>query len=139
MSVPKRNHVVNILQEFSIPLLAGAVVAMLGANFAGAWYQDALHWMPFGHVSLFGHDVTLHFLVNDLFMVFFFGIAAKEITEACLPGGSLNPVAKALVEAPAWLGGADGYGHRARVAGGAGGFRQGTPRRRLPAAAGGGG
>jgi NhaA family Na+:H+ antiporter len=108
MSVPKRNHVVNILQEFSIPLLAGAVVAMLGANFAGAWYQDALHWMPFGHVSLFGHDVTLHFLVNDLFMVFFFGIAAKEITEACLPGGSLNPVAKAINPLLATLGGVVG-------------------------------
>jgi NhaA family Na+:H+ antiporter len=108
MSVPKRNHVVNILQEFSIPLLAGAAVAMLAANFAGAWYRDALHWMPFGHVSLFGHDVTLHFLVNDLFMVFFFGIAAKEITEACLPGGSLNPIAKAVNPLLATLGGVVG-------------------------------
>jgi hypothetical protein len=69
MTAPKRNNVVNILQEFSIPLLSGAVVAMLAANFAGAWYRDALHWMPFGHVSLIGHDLTLHFLVNDIFMV----------------------------------------------------------------------
>jgi len=29
-------------------------------------------------------------------MVFFFGIAAKEITEACLPGGELNPPSKAI-------------------------------------------
>jgi NhaA family Na+:H+ antiporter len=108
MSEPKRNHVVNILQEFSIPLLSGAVVAMLAANFAGAWYRDALHWMPFGHVSLIGHDLTLHFLVNDIFMVFFFGIAAKEITEACLPGGSLNPVAKAINPLLATLGGVVG-------------------------------
>ena len=105
MSEPKRKHVVNLLQEFSIPLLAGAAVAMLAANFAGAWYREALHWMPFGHVSLFGHEVTLHFLVNDLFMVFFFGIAAKEITEACLPGGSLNPVSKAINPLLATLGG----------------------------------
>ena len=28
--------------------------------------------------------------------VFFFGLAAKEVTEACLPGGSLNPPRKAL-------------------------------------------
>ncbi len=42
------------------------------------------------------HYATLHFLVNDLFMVLFFGVAAKEITEACLPGGALNPVSKAI-------------------------------------------
>ena len=29
-------------------------------------------------------------------MVFFFGIAAKEITQACLPGGALNPMKKAM-------------------------------------------
>jgi NhaA family Na+:H+ antiporter len=49
--------------------------------------------------------VTLHFLVNDLFMVFFFGIAAKEITESCLPGGALNPPAKAVNPLFATLGG----------------------------------
>jgi NhaA family Na+:H+ antiporter len=37
--------------------------------------------------------------VNDIFMVFFFGIAAKEITEACLPGGSLNPPREAASKA----------------------------------------
>ena len=42
------------------------------------------------------HYATLHFLINDLFMVVFFGVAAKEITEACLPGGALNPVSKAI-------------------------------------------
>lgn len=42
------------------------------------------------------HFLTLHFLVNDLFMVVFFGIAAKEITESCLPGGALNPLKNAI-------------------------------------------
>ena len=42
------------------------------------------------------HYATMHFIVNELFMVVFFGIAAKEITEACLPGGALNPVSKAI-------------------------------------------
>jgi len=46
--------------------------------------------------SIPGHDLTLHFLVNGVFMVLFFGIAAKEITEACLPGGSLTPLSKAI-------------------------------------------
>mmetsp|Transcript_6376 Transcript_6376/g.8984 ORF Transcript_6376/g.8984 Transcript_6376/m.8984 type:complete len:905 (+) Transcript_6376:1205-3919(+) len=49
-----------------------------------------------GHPTAFGlevndHDVTIHFLVNDVFMSFFFGIAIKEITEAVQPGGSLYP------------------------------------------------
>ena len=44
-------------------------------------------------------------LVNDIFMTFFFGIAAKEITEACLPGGSLNPPAKAANPLLATVGG----------------------------------
>lgn len=43
-----------------------------------------------------GHELTLLFLVNDIFMVLFFGIAAKEITESCLPGSSLNPMKKAI-------------------------------------------
>ncbi len=42
------------------------------------------------------HYLTLHFWINDIFMVLFFGIAAKEITEACLPNGALNPVSKAI-------------------------------------------
>ncbi len=49
-----------------------------------------------GHGHGWGHYFTLHFLVNDIFMVLFFGIAAKEITESCLPGGALNPVKKAV-------------------------------------------
>ncbi|MDH3211389.1 MAG: Na+/H+ antiporter NhaA [Myxococcales bacterium] len=108
MSERKPAGFVNLLQEFSIPLLSGAAVAMLSANLAEPWYRHALHWMPFGHVSLFGHGLTLHFIVNDLFMVFFFAIAAKEITEGCLPGGSLNPVGKAINPLLATLGGVAG-------------------------------
>jgi NhaA family Na+:H+ antiporter len=96
---------VSILREFSIPLLLGVVVALLAANLAHEWYEQALHWMPFGHVSVLGHELTLHVLVNDFFMVFFFGIAAKEITESTLPGGSLSPLRKAFNPLAATLGG----------------------------------
>ncbi|WP_419189462.1 Na+/H+ antiporter NhaA [Stieleria marina] len=48
-----------------------------------------------GHHGLH-HFLSMHFIINDLFMVLFFGIAAKEIAEACLPGGALNPVSKAI-------------------------------------------
>lgn len=102
-SAPRR--VVNLLQEFSIPLLSGVAVAMLAANLAPEAYHHAVHWRPFGDVELFGHYLDLHYLVNDIFMVFFFGIAAKEITEACLPGGDLNPPAKAMNPLFATIGG----------------------------------
>ncbi|MCZ6463055.1 MAG: Na+/H+ antiporter NhaA [Proteobacteria bacterium] len=91
-----RRSYVNILQEFSIPLLAGVAVAMLLANLEPALYAAVLHWQPVEALRIGGHAVDFHFLVNDIFMVFFFGIAAKEITEACLPGGSLSPLHKAL-------------------------------------------
>jgi NhaA family Na+:H+ antiporter len=102
------NGFVSILQEFSIPLLTGVVVALVAANVAPEWYEHALHWEPLGPISVFGHVLSLHFLVNDVFMVFFFGIAAKEITESCLPGGSLNPVRKAVTPLVATIGGVVG-------------------------------
>ena len=57
---------VSVLQEFSIPLLGGVVVAMLAANLAPEWYEHAIHWAPFGDVSLLGHPLTLHLIVNDV-------------------------------------------------------------------------
>jgi NhaA family Na+:H+ antiporter len=108
MSAPPRNGVIIILQEFAIPLITGVVVALVCANFFPEWYQHAIHWKPFGDLALFGHELTLHFLVNDIFMVFFFGIAAKEITESVLPGGALTPPAKAMNPLFATLGGVVG-------------------------------
>jgi NhaA family Na+:H+ antiporter len=89
---------VSLLQEYSIPLIVGVVLAVLLANIIGEHdYHQIVEWAPFGaDFSLFGHHVTFHWLINDVFMVFFFGIAAKEITEAMLPGGALNPPSKAI-------------------------------------------
>jgi len=108
MSQPPRFGFIDILQEYSIPLLSGVAVAMVAANFTPHWYHEAIHWRPFGDFELLGHVLDLHFLVNDIFMVFFFGIAAKEITESCLPGGALNPPAKAMNPLFATLGGVVG-------------------------------
>ncbi len=56
-----------------------------------------------------GHSIfSMYFLINDLFMVLFFGIAAKEIAESCLPGGALNPVSKAINPLLGTLGGVVG-------------------------------
>jgi NhaA family Na+:H+ antiporter len=79
----------GVLESRSSP---GVVLAVLFANVAPEAYAAFVHWSPLGH----GSHLNVHFLVNDIFMALFFGIAAKEITESCLPGGALNPPRKAI-------------------------------------------
>ena len=107
MSSQKKGFV-NFLQEFSIPLIAGVLAALVYANVDFEGYHHLIEWRPFGDVKVFGHYLDLHFIINDIFMVFFFGIAAKEITESALPGGSLNPIGKALNPLFATIGGVVG-------------------------------
>ncbi|MEQ9409720.1 MAG: Na+/H+ antiporter NhaA [Fuerstiella sp.] len=106
---------IQTLQEFSIPLILGVLCAMIWANLSPDSYQAMVHTPVHQLGSIFSHTavhadaahveadhagwdhyLTLHFLINDIFMALFFGIAAKEITEACLPNGALNPVSKAI-------------------------------------------
>ena len=94
-------HHINLLREFSIPLLAGVVVAIVWANLDPSGYQ------AFNTAPLFG-GLSFHFISNELFMVLFFGIAAVEITQSCLPGGDLNPVSKAVNPLFGTLGGVIG-------------------------------
>ncbi|MEC9398648.1 MAG: Na+/H+ antiporter NhaA, partial [Myxococcota bacterium] len=56
------------------------------------------------------HKFNFHFVVNDLFMVLFFGIAAKEVSESFLPGGALSSLSKASMPAVATIGGVLGPG-----------------------------
>lgn len=79
----------NMLREFSVPLLAGVIVALVWINIAPESYHH------FNHNRILG-PFSFHFIVNDIFMVLFFGIAAAEITESCLPGGDLHPLKKAI-------------------------------------------
>jgi hypothetical protein len=66
-------------------------------------------WTLFGGcINFFGHLPSMRFVSNDLVICFFFGIAAKEITESVLPGGSLNPPKKAAGPLIATLGGVIG-------------------------------
>lgn len=173
-----KSGVVNILQEFSIPLIAGVVAALVFANVDAESYHAFVEYGPLdalcaerdiggfcvevhhdppaseghsepdashagdevaepgsgqGHAAadahvgdvgpahpedehgtikpvfgVFGHHLTLHFIINDIFMLFFFGIAAKEITESVLPGGALNPPSKAVNPLLATIGGVAG-------------------------------
>ena len=72
----------NLMQDYSLPLLLGILVAIVFANVSYEDYNYAFgkkgSWEP-GHLSIFGHHVTISFLVNDIFMCFFFGLAAKEV------------------------------------------------------------
>jgi NhaA family Na+:H+ antiporter len=87
----------NLLSEFSIPLIAGVLVALVLANANEHLYHELLETPLLGeNGKIFGHPITFHFLMNDIFMVFFFGIAAVEITQAVIPGGSLNPISRAI-------------------------------------------
>lgn len=61
-----------------------------------------------GHAHGIAHYLSMHFLVNELFMVLFFGIAAKEIAESCLPGGALNPISRAVNPLMGTIGGVVG-------------------------------
>ncbi|MDP2692415.1 MAG: Na+/H+ antiporter NhaA [bacterium] len=99
----KKNRTpVETLQQFSLPLIAGVFVAVVWANLGYNSYHSFIHWAPIGY------GFNFHFLINDIFMVFFFGIAAKEITESFLPGGALSPMSKAVNPLLATLGGVVG-------------------------------
>ncbi|HEY6007940.1 MAG TPA: Na+/H+ antiporter NhaA, partial [Geobacteraceae bacterium] len=91
----------NLLREFSIPLLAGVLTALVWANVSPAGYHHFIHDRLLGPLSF-------HFLTNDIFMAFFFAIATAEITQSCLPGGDLNPPARAVNPLLATAGGVAG-------------------------------
>lgn len=92
---------INLLQEFSIPLISGVIIALIWANVS----PDSYH--HFVHDEILG-SLTIHFLVNDIFMVFFFAIAAVEITQSLLPGGDLYPLKQSVNPIMATLGGVIG-------------------------------
>jgi NhaA family Na+:H+ antiporter len=79
----------------------GVVAAVVWANVSPLGYQAFVHEPV---VSI----ISMRFLVNELFMALFFGIAAVEITDSLVPGGSLNPPRKAVTPLVATAGGVIG-------------------------------
>ena len=65
----------SFLIDNSLLLVAGTLAALIWANLDVHSYEAFTH----GRV---------HFIVNDIGMVFFFALAAKEIIEATLPSRS---------------------------------------------------
>ncbi len=95
----------SILQTFSLPLLFGIVVALLWANADYKSYYSLVEYDLLNGGTFLGKKLTPHFIINDIFMVFFFGIAAVEIAVAFEPGGPLNDFRKAINPLSATLGG----------------------------------
>jgi len=99
--LPRIRQRIELMREFSIPLLAGVAAALAWVNL------DPESYHRFKESPLLG-PLSFDFITNEIFMAFFFGIAAVEITQACLPGGSLNPPRKAVNPLLATLGGVAG-------------------------------
>lgn len=82
------------IRALSLPLIVGVFAGLAAANIDSHGYHALVDFdLGFG---ILGHGVTPHFLINDIFMVFFFGVAAKEIMDAVRPGGALNPPSRAI-------------------------------------------
>lgn len=86
----------NFLTNYSLLLIIGAIIALVWANTNYDTYHHFVEYViwdhaPIGHLHDGHRTLTLHYLVNDLLMAFFFGIAAKEVWEAVvLKNGSLR-------------------------------------------------
>lgn len=104
----------NFVTNYSILLIAGAIIALIWANLDPhsyhavveypIWFNDwvgadAKYWTKaYGHEYGYDKDsvetlkvLSFHYLVNDVLMAFFFAIAAKEVWEAViLKNGSLR-------------------------------------------------
>ena len=102
-------RVLPLIQEYSLPLIFGVFAGLVFGNLDQHLYHELVEFHPLGeHTEIFGHPLTIHFLINGVFMVFFFGIAAKEITDSVLPGGALNPIRTAINPLMGTLGGVFG-------------------------------
>src|SRR5688500_16453447 len=87
----RRSRVIRLILDNSLLLLAGTIAAVAWANLDLESYVHIAH--------------PLHFWVNDVGMVFFFALAAKEVFEATLPGGALASPRQALSPLAAAVGG----------------------------------
>jgi len=91
----------NFVANYSLLLIGGALIALIWANIDADSYHSFVDFVIIDHFFI-GHlhegesgemyrTLTLHYLVNDVLMAFFFAIAAKEVWEAIiLKEGSLR-------------------------------------------------
>ena len=84
-------RVLQFILDNSVLLLLGAATGLVWAN------VDVDSYTRFTHL--------IHFVINHVAMVFFFGLVAKEVYEATLPGGPLAKPREALMPILAAIGG----------------------------------
>lgn len=95
------NRALTFLTEYSLLLVLGALLALIWANIDYSSYHHFVEYpiwdggfIGHAHMDSDGHvhrTLTLHYLVNDLFMAFFFAVAGKEVWEAvALKSGPLR-------------------------------------------------
>jgi NhaA family Na+:H+ antiporter len=105
----------HFISSYSLLLVAGALIALVWANVAPGSYHDFVEfrlfdnpWVGHLHEDGAGHAVrtlTVHYLINDVLMAFFFAVAGKEVWEAiALKEGELRG-RKAATPLVATLGG----------------------------------
>jgi NhaA family Na+:H+ antiporter len=82
---------VSAIVDNSLLLIAGTLAALVWANVDFEQYERTAR--------------VLRFVANDIGMVFFFGLATKEVFEATLPGGPLSSPRQAAVPLLAAVGG----------------------------------
>lgn len=85
----------DFVTNYSLLLILGAAIALVWANVDAASYHAFVDWelahdFPIGHAhydadgQVISRSLTLHYLVNDVLMAFFFAMAAKEVWEAVI-------------------------------------------------------
>ena len=87
----------GFIAENSVLLVSGAAIALIWANLDGHSYHAVVDYVLWKNEFVgaaygdSGRVLTVHYLVNDILMAFFFAIAAKEVWEAMiLKSGSLR-------------------------------------------------
>ncbi len=86
----------SLITEFSLPLMAGIILALVLRNTTPDFYETiaSTHIITIGAI-----EFSFKHIINDVFMAFLFGIASKELVDAVKPGGclrnkkySINPI-----------------------------------------------
>ncbi|MEM8755068.1 MAG: Na+/H+ antiporter NhaA, partial [Pseudomonadota bacterium] len=91
----------GFLADYSLLLILGALIALIWANTSPESYHHFVEyplvdhaWIGHAHADAEGHvhrTLTVHYLINDVFMALFFALAGKEVWEAiALKNGSLR-------------------------------------------------
>ena len=91
-------EIIKKLGSLSVPLISGIVVALIWANMSYDSYYKFVYTEFLGGISF-------HFLVNDVFLVLFFGSVCVEIVHGVAPGGNLYPIRNTVSNLLGALGG----------------------------------